>query len=381
MSLPPPAEIGAPLSAVDTPALVVDLDAFERNLRRMADFVGRAGVRLRAHAKTHKSPDIAARQVALGAVGMCCQKVSEAEVMVAGGIADVLVTNEVAGAFKLDRLAALARRAKVGVCVDDAANVAELEAAAAKAGTTLEVMVEIDVGARRCGVAPGVPAARSAELVAKAEHLRFAGLQAYHGSAQHVREAADRKAHIARAAELVEETRRALAAAGLEARIVSGAGTGTYENEAASGVWNELQCGSYIFMDADYARNKRADGSPFGDYEHALFVYATVMSLPAPERAVVDAGLKAFSVDSGLPLAWQLPGAVYQRPSDEHGVLDLSSCAEPDRPRRGDKVLLVPGHCDPTVNLHDWYVGVRGLGTDSARVECLWPVAARGAIF
>jgi D-serine deaminase-like pyridoxal phosphate-dependent protein len=367
------------LAEVDTPALVIDLDAFERNLQRMADFAARAGVRLRAHAKTHKSPDIALRQVALGAVGVCCQKVSEAEALVAGGIGDVLVSNEVAGAAKLERLAALARRAKVGVCVDDADNVAELEAAAARAGVTLDVLVEIDVGARRCGLPPGAPAARLAELVASAPHLHFAGLQAYHGSAQHVREAGERRDLIRRAGELVEETRRALAAAGLEARIVSGGGTGTCENEAASGVWNELQCGSYVFMDADYARNKRADGSPFADYDHALFVYATVMSAPAPERAVVDAGLKAFSVDSGLPLPWRLPGATYQRPSDEHGVLDLANCSE--RPKRGDKVLLVPGHCDPTVNLHDWYVGVRGLGGPQARVECVWPVAARGAVF
>ena len=379
MPLPQPAAPGMPLAQVDTPALVVDLDAFERNLQRMADFAARSGVRLRAHAKTHKSPVIAAKQMALGAVGVCCQKASEAEVMVGGGIGDVLVTNEVAGAAKLDRLAALARRATVGVCVDDAASVAELEAAAARAGASLDVLVEIDVGARRCGAPPGEPAARIAELVARSAHLRFAGLQAYHGSAQHVREAGERRALIARAVELVQETRRALTAAGLEARIVTGAGTGTYENEAASGVYNELQCGSYIFMDADYARNKRADGSAFGDYEQALFVYATVMSVPAPERAVVDAGLKALAVDSGMPVPWQLPGGAYQRPSDEHGVLDLTGATA--RLARGDKVLLVPGHCDPTVNLHDWYVGVRGLGTDGARVECLWPVAARGAVF
>ncbi len=379
--MPPrqPAAPGMPLAQVDTPALLIDLNAFERNLQRMADFAAKAGVRLRAHAKTHKSPVIAARQMALGAVGVCCQKVSEAEVMVEGGIGDVLVTNEIAGAAKLDRLAALARRATVGVCVDDAAGVAELEAAAAGAGATLDVLVEIDVGARRCGAPPGAPAARIAELAARSAHLRFAGLQAYHGAAQHVREAGERRALIARAGALVEETRRALAAVGLEARTVTGAGTGTYENEAASGVYNELQCGSYIFMDADYARNRRADGTAFADYEHALFVYATVMSVPAPERAVVDAGHKAFAVDSGMPVPWQMPGAVYQRPSDEHGVLDLSG--DPGRLARGDKVLLVPGHCDPTVNLHDCYVGVRGFGTDSARVECLWPVAARGAVF
>jgi 3-hydroxy-D-aspartate aldolase len=379
MSLKPPAAVGMAFADIDTPALVIDLDAFERNLERMADFVGKSGVRLRAHAKTHKSPIIAAKQMELGAVGVCCQKVSEAEVLVEGGIGDVLVSNEVAGAGKLDRLAALARRAKIAVCVDDPGNVAEMEAAAAKAGVTLDVLVEIDVGARRCGIAPGAPAARLAKQIAGSPHLNFAGLQAYHGSAQHVRKAETRRDQIARAVEMVEETLGALRAAGLEARIVGGGGTGTYENEAASRVYTELQCGSYIFMDADYARNKRADGGLFDAYEHALFICATVMSMPAPERAVVDAGLKSFSVDSGMPLAWQLPGALYHRPSDEHGILDLAACTE--RPKRGDKVLLVPGHCDPTVNLHDWYIGVRGFGTPVARVESVWPVAARGAVF
>jgi D-serine deaminase-like pyridoxal phosphate-dependent protein len=379
MSMKPPAAIGMALAEVDTPALLIDLDAFERNLRRMADFAANAGVRLRAHAKTHKSPDIAARQIALGAVGVCCQKVSEAEVLVAGGVGDVLVTNEIAGAAKLARLAALARRAKIGVCVDDEDNVAELETAAAGADTQLDVLVEIDVGGRRCGATPGAPAARIARRIADSSHLTFAGLQAYHGSAQHVREAEERRALIARAVGHVEETRRALAEVGLEASRVTGGGTGSYENEAASGVYDELQCGSYIFMDADYARNKRGDGGPFDAYEHALFVYAAVMSRPAPDRAVVDAGLKAFSVDSGMPMPWRRPGAVYHRPSDEHGVLDLTACKQ--ELRRGGRVLLVPGHCDPTVNLHDWYVGIRGMATGEPRVECVWPVAARGALF
>jgi D-threonine aldolase len=379
MSQPPPAVVGMALADVDTPALVIDLDAFERNLQRMSDFVRSAGVRLRPHSKTHKSPDIAKRQIALGAVGVCCQKVSEAEIMVGGGVGNVLVSNEVAGSAKLDRLAALARRATIGVCVDDIDNVAEIEAAAAKADARIDVLVEIDVGGRRCGTTPGAPAARIAERVARSPHLRFAGLQAYHGSAQHVREARDRSAQIARAVEHVKETQAALKAVGLQAPIVTGAGTGTYENEAASAVYGELQAGSYIFMDADYGRNKRGNGEPFDTFEHALFVYATVMSERAPERIVIDAGLKAFAVDSGMPMPWQMPGALYHRPSDEHGVIDASACSV--RPRRGDKVLLVPGHCDPTVNLHDWYVGVRGMGSGEARVECLWPVAARGALF
>jgi 3-hydroxy-D-aspartate aldolase len=378
MPIKPPAAVGMPLAEVDTPALLIDLDAFERNLQRMADFTRKAGVRLRAHAKTHKSPIIAAKQIELGAVGVCCQKVSEAEVLVQGGIGDVLVSNEVAGAAKLDRLAALARRAKIMVCVDDLANVAEIEAAAAKADAKLDVLVEIDVGAGRCGTTPGKPAVRIAEAIAAAPHLRFAGLQAYQGSAQHVREADARRQHIAHAVGLVEETLGALRAVGLEARIVGGGGTGTYENEAASRVYNELQCGSYIFMDADYARNKRADGGMFDAYEHALFVYATVMSATASERAVVDAGLKAFAFDSGMPVPWNLDGASYSRPSDEHGIVHMAGSA---RLMRGDKVALVPGHCDPTVNLHDWYVGVRGFAGGAPRVDCLWPVAARGALF
>jgi D-serine deaminase-like pyridoxal phosphate-dependent protein len=379
MLMKPPASVGMRLAEVDTPALLIDLDAFEGNLQRMAAFARKAGIRMRPHAKTHKSPDIAKRQIALGAVGVCCQKVSEAEVMVDAGIGDVLVTNEVAGAAKLARLAALAKRATVGVCVDDIDSVAELEAAADAAGSMLDVLVEIDVGGRRCGATPGDAAARIAERVAGARHLCFAGLQAYHGSAQHVRAAADRRERIAHAVACVQETQRALRAAGLEARMVTGAGTGTYENEAASGVYNELQAGSYIFMDADYARNLREDGGLFDAYQHALFVHATVMSAPASDRRVIDAGLKTFAMDAGMPTPWKLDGAVYHRPSDEHGILDVSACDQP--PARGSTVLLVPGHCDPTVNLHDWYVGIRGMAGHDPRVECVWPVAARGALF
>jgi 3-hydroxy-D-aspartate aldolase len=379
MPMKPPASVGMRLAEVDTPALLIDLDAFEGNLQRMAAFARKAGIRMRPHAKTHKSPDIAKRQIALGAVGVCCQKVSEAEAMVDAGIGDVLVTNEVAGAAKLARLAVLAKRATVGVCVDDIDSVAELEAAADAAGSMLDVLVEIDVGGRRCGATPGDAAARIAERVAGARHLCFAGLQAYHGSAQHVRAAAERRERIAHAVACVQETQRALRAAGLEARMVTGAGTGTYENEAASGVYNELQAGSYIFMDADYARNLREDGGLFDAYQHALFVHATVMSAPAPDRRVIDAGLKTFAIDAGMPTPWKLDGAVYHRPSDEHGILDVSACDRP--PARGSTVLLVPGHCDPTVNLHDWYVGIRGMAGHDPRVECVWLVAARGALF
>ncbi len=379
MPLTPPAMPGMDLADVDTPALIVDLDAFERNLKKMADHVAKAGVRLRPHAKTHKSPIIGLKQMALGAVGLCCQKVSEAEAMVEGGIPDVLVSNEVIGTRKLDRLAALARQARVTVAVDNPAAVEALGTAARKAGVTIGVLVEINVGANRCGVEPGAPAVTLAQRVAREQGLRFDGLQSYHGRAQHLRTLEERRAAIASAVSLTAETVEQLRRAGLSCTVVGGAGTGTFELEAASGVYNELQAGSYCFMDADYARNKRADGGAFDTFEHSLFVYATVMSTPTEARAVIDGGLKAFSFDSGPPLVHGLAGAIYERPSDEHGNLDVSACNV--RPALGDKVLLIPGHCDPTVNLHDWYVGIRGLGSQGAKVECIWPVAARGALF
>lgn len=374
----PPAEPGAALADVDTPALIVDLDAFEGNIERMARLAAAAGVRLRPHAKTHKCPIIARKQVALGAVGVCCQKVSEAEVMVGHGVEDVFVSNEIAGRSKLARLAALARVARLAVCVDDLDSVGEIAAAAEEAGARLSVLVEIEVGAERCGAAPGTPALRIAAAVAREKSLRLAGLQAYHGGAQHIRDHAERRAVIERVIEQARDTADLFGREGLPCEVVSGAGTGTFEFEAASGVFNEIQPGSYIFMDADYARNRRADGARFDAFDHALFLLTTVMSRPAAGRAVVDAGHKAAAVDSGPPEVFGLEGVRYTRPSDEHGLL----VAQHGRlPARGDKLLLIPGHCDPTVNLHDWLVCVRGLHGPDAQVEELWPISARGALF
>ena len=370
MSTRPPAHVGMSIDEVDTPALIVDLDAFERNLRMLADATAYFGVRLRAHSKTHKSPLIALKQIALGAVGVCCQKVGEAEIMVQGGVRDVLVSNEVVDRRKIERLAALARHATIGVCVDDVSVIASLSDAAMRHGSTLHTLVEIDVGAHRCGVTPGEPALELARRIAAAPGLEFAGLQAYHGAAQHVRAFEERRNAIDEAIRLTASTRDLLVRHGLPCRIVGGAGTGTYTFEAASRVYNELQAGSYVFMDADYAKNRAAGGGPFTDFQHSLFVLAQVMSCAVPGLAVVDAGLKAMSFDSGMPWVADVEGAEYVGASDEHGKIRLGKT----RLTLGDKVKLIPGHCDPTVNLHDWYVGVR-----NERVEALWPVAARGA--
>jgi D-serine deaminase-like pyridoxal phosphate-dependent protein len=353
-----PAKVGDRLEDVDTPALILDLDAFEKNLATLNDGV-KGRVRVRPHAKTHKCPDVAKRQIALGAVGMCCQKVSEAEAMVEGGVADVLVSNEVVGAKKLERLAALSRRAKVGVCVDNAENVAQLKG-------DLDVYIELEVGMRRCGVEPGEAVVALAKEIAKCH--RFAGLQAYHGRAQHMRSMEERHAAIETAAQHVFHTKKLLEKNKIACPIVTGAGSGTYMLEVEAGAWDEIQPGSYAFMDADYAKNEWA--APLPRFEHSLFVLATVMSR-APDRAIVDAGLKASSIDSGMPGVWQRDGLRYTKASDEHGWIEGGPL-----PALGEKLQLVPGHCDPTINLYDWYVCVR-----RGVVEALWPITARGALY
>ena len=379
MGISAPAHIGMALSDVDTPSLIIDLDSYERNLRRMADAAKAAGMRLRPHGKTHKSPIIGRHQIERGAIGLCCQKVAEAEVFVAAGIDDILVSNEVVGASKLDRLARLARTARIGLCADNIENIRDIAAAAERADVRLSVIVEIDVGGRRCGVPPGESALRLATTIAQSNVLQFGGLQAYHGAAQHMRTHAERADAIARAAAQTYETVALLEREGLPCVTIGGAGTGTFELESTSGVLNEIQPGSYIFMDADYARNRNAAGDAFDTFAFALFVYTTIMSRTDDERAVVDAGHKAAAVDSGMSVPFNRPGLEYQRPSDEHGVLVCGSAGR--LPELGEKILLVPGHCDPTVNLHDWYVGVRGLDGGTPRVEAIWPITARGALF
>lgn len=292
--------------------------------------------------------------------------------MVYGGVRNVLVSNQIVGAGKIARLMGLATQAplvEIMACVDDPQNVRDLDRAAPAFGVRLPVLVEIDIGMNRCGVKPGEPALALAREVAAQPGLRFAGVQAYHGRAQHILELDERRAVMEVAIGHVRATVDLLKRHGLDCGTVSGAGTGTYAFEAASGVFTEIQAGSYPFMDADY---KRVRGFP-SEFENALFVLATVMSQASPGRAVVDAGLKALAVDAGMPVVYDRPDLQFQRASDEHGILKV---ADPGRtPRVGAQLWLIPGHCDPTINLYDWYVAVR-----RGRVEALWPITARGAV-
>ncbi|MFZ9734131.1 MAG: DSD1 family PLP-dependent enzyme [Burkholderiaceae bacterium] len=398
--------IGRCLQDLDTPSLIVERPALLRNLQRLMDSVKGTGVRVRAHAKSHKCPALAKLQIQHGAVGICCQKVSEAQVFAQAGIQNILVSNEVVGAAKITRLLALAQQTDLTVCVDHIDNALALSQAFVQAfaqprGRTeetagkashehgqstdpgpLKVLVEIDVGQGRCGVPPGAPAVALIQAITQMPGLSFQGLQAYHGTAQHLRLPSERRAAIAQACAQVRDTVKRLEALGIACPIVAGAGTGSYLLEAGSGLYNEIQPGSYVFMDADYQRNHATEapseetsteysGPTSAAFEQSLFVWAGVMSRPTPDRAVVDAGLKAFSVDSGLPQIYEMPGVTYVKASDEHGVLRTTTMLA-----LGDKLRIVPGHCDPTVNLYDSLFVVE----DEIVVD-VWPIAARGALY
>ncbi len=368
------ARLGDPVATVATPALVIDLDAMERNLAAMAAFARSHGVRLRPHAKMHKSAAIARAQIAAGAVGVCAQKVSEAEVLADAGIADIFISNEVIDEAKLTRVAALAGRITLAIAVDSMLGVDRLAEACKAAGSAPNVFVEIDVGQGRCGVAPAGAGALAQHVESRG--LRFAGLQAYQGGAQHLRGAAEREAVVRGVATLVRVAQMSITSAGITCALVTGGGTGTFVFEATSGVCDELQVGSYLFMDGDYADNEPVEHAP--RFEHALFVKSQVMSR-STSHVVVDAGLKAYAIDSGLPRAWGRELEMINH-GDEHGILKPSGHGSAvDLPLLGETVWLVPGHCDPTVNLHDAFVAVRG-GLELGVVEALWPVDTRGCL-
>ena len=380
--------VGMPLEALDTPSLIVDRGALLQNLQTLMDSVAAYPVRVRAHAKSHKCPALAALQVQYGAVGICCQKVSEAEVFAHAGVEDILVSNEVVGQAKIERLLALSEKTQLTVCVDHIDNARALHEAFFRKGKVLNVLVEIDVGQGRCGIAHGPPAVDLIAAIHEMPGLAFQGLQAYHGTAQHLRRPSERRAAINEACARVRETLAGLHQRGISCPTIAGAGTGSFLLESASGLYNEIQPGSYVFMDADYQRNQTEEAiSAAGDspnqeltatapaFAQSLFVWASVMSRPTAERAVVDAGLKAFSVDSGLPQVHDRDGVTYVKASDEHGVLRLAPEAQGGL-LLGDKLRIVPGHCDPTVNLYDHLFVI-----ENDIVVDVWPIAARGALY
>jgi D-serine deaminase-like pyridoxal phosphate-dependent protein len=358
---------------IPTPALLLDLDRFERNLERMAAHVRRHGKALRPHAKTHRCPEIARRQIAAGALGVAVAKLGEAEVMADAGVRGLLITTEVVPPDKIQRLVRLTADAPdTLVVVDNAENARDLARAAAARGVTLNVLVDVDVGNRRTGIQPGEAALALAQEIAARPGLRLRGLQGYAGHCAHVMGWAARRDASRAAMAPLAETRRLMERAGLPVEIVAGGSTGTHDIDVELPELTELQSGSYCVMDLDYRRIGGRGGDALTDFEMALTVVATVVSVPTADRAMVDAGLKAFSTDKPFPPEpVERPGISYGFAGDEHGRLTLS---DPDRPPKlGERIEFFPPHCDPTINLYDRIWALRG-----GAVEAVWEVAARG---
>jgi 3-hydroxy-D-aspartate aldolase len=358
---------------IPTPALLLDLDRFERNLERMTAHVRRTGKAIRPHAKTHKCPEIARRQIEAGALGVACAKLGEAEVMAAAGIRGLLITTEIVPPSSIARLMRLVADARdTMIVVDHAENVTAIGAAASAAGVVVNVLVDVDMGNRRTGAQPGEPALALARAVARQRSLRLRGLQGYAGHCAHIIGwKARREASLATMAGLME-TRQLLERHGLPVEVVAGGSTGTYDIDVELAGLTELQSGSYCVMDLEYRKIGGRDGDALTDFEMALTVLTTVVSVPTADRAVVDGGLKAFSTDKPFPPeSVERPGVTYGFAGDEHGRLTIT---DPTRaPRLGERIEFFPPHCDPTINLYDRIYVMRG-----DRVDAVWTIAARG---
>jgi D-serine deaminase-like pyridoxal phosphate-dependent protein len=352
-----------------TPALVIDLDALERNIAAMAAFARNSGLSLRPHAKTHKSVEIARRQIAAGALGVCCAKLGEAEALADGGVENILITSPVVGAFGVERLAALAARASgVMAAVDHPDAVEALTAS----GAALTLLVDIDPGIHRTGVADGDTAVALARMIDASANLTFAGVQFYCGMQQHIEAFVARREAIEERTAYLADIVRKLTEAGLKPRIVTGGGTGTHAIDAPLGVFTELQVGSYVFMDRQY-NDCDLTGNGISPFETALMVDARVISASHPFMSTVDAGFKAFATEAGAPpiRSGAAEGAAYHFMGDEHGCIVPPSGAAP--PMLGEVVTFAAPHCDPTVNLYDFYHAVRG-----DTLAEIWPIEARG---
>ncbi|MBL6690711.1 MAG: DSD1 family PLP-dependent enzyme [Pseudomonadales bacterium] len=363
------------LEALQTPALVIDLDVFERNLQKMQSYLSAQGIALRSHTKMHKCPVIARKQVEAGARGVCAAKVSEAEIMCDAGIDDVLVTSPLATRDKVDRFIG-ARKSHSGIklVVDHEQSATLLNDSAGAEGLSVDVFIDIDPGMGRTGVEAGEGMLRLAEFVCAAEHLKLAGIQMYAGNCMHIEGFQDRQAKYTKVMQKGIETLALLQDNGIEVPIVSGGGTGTYNMEAELGLINELQAGSYAFMDIEYRDIGGRDSGVFSDFEVSLFVLVTAISQPQSRLITVDGGFKSFASDKMPPQFRDVEGVIYHWGGDEHGIIQL------DNPSRevvlGDKLAMLTPHCDPTVNLHDFYFPYR-----DGLVHEIWPVSARGFAF
>ena len=365
-------KVGDSLDALDTPAMVIDLPLMEVNIKKLMGLFRGSNVSVRPHLKTVKCPELAHLLLQAGAIGGCVAKVSEAEIMARAGIAELLITSEIVGTPKLERLVALVREYQgVKVVVDSPMGVQFLNKAMSDAGLHVNVLLDVNVGQNRCGVLPGEEAIALARLVGRMSNLYLIGVQGYEGHLQHVRDVGEREERCRASMRLLTTTAAQIRAMGCAIDIVTTGGTGTAEICASCEGVTEVQPGSFIFMDTDY---RNALGSV---YNNALTILSTVISRPTLERAVVDAGLKSLSIDSGMAEPQGLPGVTYRPGGDEHGILTWheNTHIPSERLNVGERIAFIPSHIDTTINLHDTYYACR-----NGRIEAIWPVATRGKV-
>lgn len=362
-----------PVEALHTPALLLDLDVFESNLDRMQRHLASHGMGLRCHTKTHKCPIIAKKQVDNGALGVCAATVSEAEMMFAGGVSEILITSPVVTKEKIDRVIRLAAaNPGVQIVVDHEQGADLLDEAAAKAGIRLRVLIDLDPAMGRTGITTGEPAlALGRHIVDDCGHLAFSGLQMYAGHCMHIHGFEKRKSRYFEIMEKGAETRHLFEANGIAVPVFSGGGTGTFDIEPELGLLTDLQAGSYGFMDVEYLDIGGSDGGEFSAFPPSLFVLVTAISKPQAPLITVDGGFKVLATDTVAPQFRDVEGVVWHWGGDEHGIIQLNN---PSRDiNLGDKLFVVTPHCDPTFNLHDWCFPYR-----DGLVEEIWPIAARG---
>ncbi len=365
-------QVGDPLDALDTPSMIVDLTLMEGNIARLMGRFQGTKIHVRPHLKTVKSPELAHKLLAAGAVGGCVAKVSEAEVMAQGGIEDLLITTEIVGKPKLARLVTLVQQhPRIKVVVDSLVGVQALNQAMRDARLNIEVLIDLNVGQNRCGVMPGKEALMLALDIRKMSNVHLVGVQGYEGHLQHLHDPEERTQRCRQAMQLLTETAAQLRGEGFAIEIVTTGGTGTAEICAGYEGVTEVQPGSFVFMDTDY---RNALGPV---YSNALTILSTVISRPTSTRAVIDAGLKSLSIDSGMPEPKGLPDIEYRPGGDEHGILTWAESVEPAKVKLevGDRIELIPSHIDTTVNLHDFYYAYR-----DGKLETIWPVTARGKV-
>ncbi|MFP6808997.1 MAG: DSD1 family PLP-dependent enzyme [Pseudomonadales bacterium] len=362
-----------PVDELPTPALIIDLDVFDANLAKMQNYLAERDMGLRCHSKMHKCPIIAHKQIAAGAIGICAAKVGEAEIMQANGVNNILITSPVVSPETIQRVIKLAaENTDLQIVMDDVEVASRFNDTAKQAGVTLGVLIDLDPAMGRTGIETGEPAlALGRHLMDECQNLRFDGLQMYAGHCMHIEGFDARKEKYLKVMQAGADTREMFTDADIEVGIFSGGGTGTFNIEPNLGLITDLQAGSYVFMDIEY-RDIGGEGTElFVDFEPSLFVLVTAISKPQQRLITVDAGFKSFASDKMSPEFRDVEGVTFHFGGDEHGIIQLTNPSQ--ELNLGDKLPMLTPHCDPTVNLHDYYYPVR-----NGVVEELWPISARG---